>query len=203
MMGQHRRPFVLHERIGFLCACGGRKAREAFAIKAAQGPHRGAAHQRRCIGQQPLGLAASDASPELPIAISTLRTKRSRPVRLIGDLGEQRLRNAASSSRASSARLGARNSSRARASPRGLPARTCSTGRRRGNRRSRRCDCPCSGRSSRGIGPFVLDREIGDAAPRIEPVGRRKRRRRADVEAGAAACRNDPRRGRPPAVRAW
>ena len=30
--------------------------------------------------------AASDASPELPIAISTLRTKRSRPVRFTGDL---------------------------------------------------------------------------------------------------------------------
>src|SRR6185295_14183287 len=35
---------------------------------------------------------------------------------------------------------------------------------------------------------FVLDGEIGDAAPRIEPVRRRKRRGRADVEAGAAAA---------------
>src|SRR5207302_9043435 len=33
---------------------------------------------------------------------------------------------------------------------------------------------------------LVLDGEIRDAAPRIEPVGRRKRRGRADVEAGAA-----------------
>ena len=34
--------------------------------------------------------------------------------------------------------------------------------------------------------PLVLDGEIGDAAPRIEPVGRGKRVGRADVEAGAA-----------------
>src|SRR6266852_1804857 len=33
---------------------------------------------------------------------------------------------------------------------------------------------------------LVLDRQVGDAAPRIEPVGRRKRRGRTDVEAGAA-----------------
>src|SRR5262249_32955218 len=33
---------------------------------------------------------------------------------------------------------------------------------------------------------LVLDREIGNAAPRIEPVGLRKRRRWTDVEAGAA-----------------
>src|SRR5207253_2678785 len=52
---------------------------------------------------------ASAASPELPIAISTLRTKRSRPVRLIGDF-ENSLRNAASSRRARSARRGAVNS---------------------------------------------------------------------------------------------
>ena len=51
-------------------------------------------------------------SPELPMAISTLRTKRSRPVRLIAVL-EKSARNCASSSRASSASLGARKLSRA------------------------------------------------------------------------------------------
>src|SRR5262249_58238672 len=30
--------------------------------------------------------------------------------------------------------------------------------------------------------PLVLDREVGDAAARIEPIGRGERRRRADVE---------------------
>ncbi len=67
------------------------------------------------------GLASSSrrlASPanapsfELPIAISTLRMKRSRPMRLTGDLVNC-ARNAVSSSRASSTSSGARNASRA------------------------------------------------------------------------------------------
>ena len=62
----------------------------------------------------------SDASPALPIAISTLRTKRSRPMRLTGDF-ENSARNAASSSRASSASAGARKSvARGELWPRGL-----------------------------------------------------------------------------------
>ena len=35
---------------------------------------------------------------------------------------------------------------------------------------------------------FVLDGEIGDAAPRIEPIGRGKCRGRTDIEAGAASA---------------
>ena len=55
---------------------------------------------------------ASASSFELPIAIRTLRIKRSRPMRLTGDF-ENNFRNAASSSPARAARSGARNSSRA------------------------------------------------------------------------------------------
>src|ERR1700722_16320662 len=55
---------------------------------------------------------ASVASAELPIAISTLRTKRSRPMRLTA-LFVNKARNAVSSSRTNSARLGARSASRA------------------------------------------------------------------------------------------
>src|SRR4029077_19646071 len=55
---------------------------------------------------------ASVASPELPIAISTLRTKRSRPARLTAVL-ENIARNAASSRRTSSLNFGARSASRA------------------------------------------------------------------------------------------
>ena len=47
---------------------------------------------------------------------------------------------------------------------------------------------PISGRNSRGIGALVLDGEIGDAAPRIEPVRRGESVRRADIEAGVAAA---------------
>ena len=38
--------------------------------------------------------------------------------------------------------------------------------------------------------PFVLDRQVGDAAPRVEPVRRDDRLRRADVDAGACSCRS-------------
>ena len=71
-------------------------------------------------------------------------------------------------------------------------ARTCSTGRRPDNRRSRRLGFRSRDRSSRGIGPFVFDRQVGNAAPRVEPVGRGKGVGRADVEAGAAGSRSDP-----------
>ena len=54
------------------------------------------------------------------------------------------------------------------------------------------------GRRSSGIGPPVLDGEVRDAAPRVEPVGRRKGRGRAGVEAGACTSRSAP----PPARRA-
>ena len=130
--------------------------------------------------------AASDASSELPIAISTLRTKRSRPMRLTGDF-ENSARNAASSSRASSASDGARNSRARQVSLRGRPARTCSTGRRRGSRRSHRCGCRCLAELVRDR-PLVLDGQVGNAAPRIELVGRGEGVGRADVEAGAAGA---------------
>ena len=77
-----------------------------------QRPDRGAAHQRARIVEQPLGRRRKVASPELPIAISTLRMKRSRPMRLTGDF-ENNARKAASSSRARSASSGARKASRA------------------------------------------------------------------------------------------
>ena len=85
---------------------------------------------------------ARAGSPLLPIAISTLRTKRSRPMRLTG-----RPREAAPEGRVVEARR-----ARPAAGPRGPVARlqlqlaaaggrTCSTGRRRGSRRSHRCGC--------------------------------------------------------------
>ena len=49
-----------------------------------QCPHRHRPHQRRGIAEQRSTCGSRDPSPELPAAISTLRTKRSRPVRLIG-----------------------------------------------------------------------------------------------------------------------
>jgi hypothetical protein len=73
----------------------------------------------------------------------------------------------------------------------GRQRRTCSTGRRRGNRRSHRCGCPSLAEFERDRA-FVLDREIGDAAPRIEPVRRRKGIGRACGLAGVAASARRP-----------
>ena len=129
--------------------------------------------------------AAKARSFELPIAISTLRTKRSRPMRLTGDLANS-ARNAASSSRASSARRW-----RAQFVARGefclVPGlRELVPGAHR------EAIVAAIDAVADGFAKFardralVLDGEIGDAAPRIELVGRGKRRRGADVEAGPA-----------------
>ena len=89
----------------------GRRIRRAAAIAPAPIPPRrapGAKHPSASV----CGLDASAASLLLPMAISTLRTKRSRPMRLTGDL-RNKARKPASSSRASSARRGAFNSGHA------------------------------------------------------------------------------------------
>jgi hypothetical protein len=63
--------------------------------------------------------------------------------------------------------------------------RTCSRGRPAGSRRSRRCGCPWRAQLARD-GAVVLDRQVADAAPRVQPVGRHDGLRRAGVDAGAA-----------------
>ena len=88
--GQGGCPLLLHGEIGFAAATCGASAssRADRAGRAPTPPRRARAARHRPAAASASG--ASDASPELPIAISTLRTKRSRPVRLIGGLGEQR-----------------------------------------------------------------------------------------------------------------
>ena len=67
--------------------------------KPRQRPDRSTPHQRRRIAEQPLGhRQRALGSPLLPIAISTLRTNRSRPMRLTG-LPAKRCRKPASSRR--------------------------------------------------------------------------------------------------------
>ena len=50
---------------------------------------------------------------------------------------------------------------------------------------------------------LVLDGQVGDAAPRIEPIGRRKGVGRADVEAAPAGAATVRPRARRPAARRW
>ena len=162
-------------------------ARERLRLEQpAERPDRHRPDQRRRIGEPRRAISASAGSPLLPIAISTLRTKRSRPIRLIGEPAK-RARKAASS----------RPQLREAGAPQ-IVARLQPGSRRaacelvpRAHRQAvvaaidaiadRRAKLP------RDVA-LVLDREVGDAAPRIELVGRRKRSGRADVEAGAAGA---------------
>ena len=121
------------------------------------------------------------------MAISTLRTKRSRPVRLIEVLANS-ARNCASSRRASSASLGARKALARgelgfaalhrefvpRTNRQAIVAAVDAVAHQR----------PQFARDR----AFVLDGQIRNAAPRIEPVRLGERRSRADIETGAAGA---------------
>src|SRR5262249_33337277 len=96
---------------------------------------------------------ASVASPELPIAMSTLRTKRLRPVRLIGDF-ENIFRNAASSRRERSARRGACNSRRADSFSAWPACANLFHGHTARQSSQPKMRLPIAARSSRGIGPL-------------------------------------------------
>ena len=127
------------------------------------------------------------ASPELPIAISTLRTKRSRPMRLTGDLANS-ARKAASSSRASSASAGSRSSARADKFCLAADLRELVPGAD-GEAIVAAIDAVADRFAEFARDrPLVLDGQIRDAAPRIELVGRGEGRGRADVQAGVAGA---------------
>ena len=95
--------------------------------------------------------------------------------------------------RARAGRRAAARPVRRAAGRRGWPRphrRSGSTGTPPGNRRSRRCGCRSPPRNSSRDRPVMLDRQIGDAAPRIDPVRAANACGRAGVEAARAAFRN-------------
>ena len=121
------------------------------------------------------------------MAISTLRTKRSRPVRLIEVLANSE-RNCASSSRAKFRERG--RAQRVARGELGLAAGDRElVPRADGEAIVAAIDAVAHrGAKFARDRAFVLDGEIGDAAPRIEPVRRGEGRGRANVETGAAAA---------------
>ena len=147
-------------------------------------------------------LPAAPGRPLLPAAIRQLRTKRSRPMRLIGE-PENSWRNPASSSASSSARRGAASSARGRnARWRAASRRTCSTGTPPGNRRSRRCGC----RSPRGIraGSGPCARSSGTRCSAAHRAGRARGRRRSGRRPGRrCTSRSGPRAARRARTSAW
>ena len=78
-------------------------------------------------------------------------------------------------------RAARRNRRRAR------PARTCSTGTRAGSRRSRTRDCRSSAAAARGC-CLQFDRQVRDAAARVDAVRLDDRTGRAGVDAARAAA---------------
>ena len=130
-------------------------------------------------------VAANDGSPELPIATRTLRRNRARPSRLTG-LAANSARKPASSSRTSSAsggdfEIAARCELRLAAGVGELVPRAD----REAVVAAVDAVADPAAQFARDRA-FVLDGEVGDAAPGVEPVGRRKGAGRADVEAGPA-----------------
>ena len=178
-------PFAPDGRVGVGGAACAQRA-EALGREPRQRPHRHGAHQRRrvvevCLDQR----GRASASPELPAAISTLRRKRSRPVRLIG-VPAKRARNAASSRTSSSESGGLslacphRELRLARALREFVP-------RADGEAIVAAEDAVAHGRAiTRRDVPLVLDGEVGDAGARIDPIGRGEGARRADIEAAPA-----------------
>ena len=154
--------------------------------------------------RSPAAAAARPApsEPLFPAAIAALRTIRSRPIRLIGEPAKT-LRKPASSSASRSAssrrgQLGARHEGlvAARGVGEAVP-------RADGEAIVAAIDAVAD-RLAEFVRdrPLMLDRQVGDAAPRIEPVGRREGVGRAGVQAGAAAIRNGLGAARPAPARA-
>ncbi len=97
-------------------------------------------------------LAARSGSPELPMAISTLRRKRSRPVRLTG-VPAKKARNPASSREARNRRSGAARSSRAASRVSAACRANLFQGQTARQSSQPNTRLPMAGRSGAGIGP--------------------------------------------------
>ena len=114
---------------------------EALGREPRQRPYRHGAHQRRrvvelCLDQRGELRIAGIADGDQHIAQETVAA------RAFDRRAAKRARNAASSSTSSSASGGLALAALTASFASRALARICSTGRRRGNRRSRRCGCP-------------------------------------------------------------
>ena len=131
-------------------------------------------------------IAASAGSPLLPAAIRTLRMKRAKPMRLTGAARKQRPKGGIVKAK----QIGDFRRDEVRRAPAAwLRGRNCRefVPRAGGEAIVAAIDAVADGGAefARDMA-LVLDRQIGDAAARIEHVGMRKRIGRAGVETGAA-----------------
>ena len=191
---QRRVPFGDHVRVGFAArrASARSQAARGRAGRAPTPRRRERAAKHRRASARPRRRAPRRR--ELPIAISTLRTNRARPMRLTALLANS-ARNAGVVEPRQFGKVRRAAMRRApQASFRARPARICSTDKPPGNRRSHRCGCRSAGAARAGSGPCARwsDRRCsaahrGDRAPEMPPSGRCRGRR--------GRCRN----GRAPA----
>ena len=164
----------------------GRQVRNAVRRKPLQRPDRRAAHLRLAIVEQPLGLLRKlERRRNCRSRSSTLRTKRAAPDPLDRRAGEEPSERRIVEPRQ---RLEPRRIQILARGKLRLPALLGElVPRADGEAIVAAIDAVADQRPELARDrPVVLDGEVGDAAPRIEPVGRRKSVGRADVEAGAA-----------------
>ena len=162
-------------------ACVAALTRGARRAELRQRPARRLRHHRVLVAVSRSSTGTSSGRPLLPAAIAALRTIRFRPIRLIGEPAKTLRKPASSSaSRSASARRGQLG-----AGQEGL------VGARRVGEAVPRADREAIVAAIDAVAdrrpeflrdrPLMLDREIGDAAPRIEPErapGRRRSGRR-------------------------
>ena len=134
----------------------------------------------------------SAASAELPAAISTLRRKRSRPMRLTGEPEKKAPEGCIVERQQVGQRRLAQVLARRQLGLGGRGWRTCSMGRRPGSRRSHRCGCRWPAGIRPGSGPCA--RWSGRRCSAAHRAGRARERRRSGRRRGR---RGRSRNGRP------
>ena len=146
---------------------------------------------------------SSSGLPLLPAAIRQLRTNRSRPMRLIGEpensRAEPRVVEREQLGQPRRGQLGARQE---RAVARGARGELVPRAHREAIVAAVDAVADRLAEFLRDR-PLVLDRQVRDAAPRIEPVGRGEGVGRAGVLARAARCRSGPRAAHRARTAAW
>ena len=189
-MPQRARPFVANIEVGFRCAAAlPRERRCALSAATVATAHTAiAAHERRGVAEKPHGLAASPGSPELPSAISDVAHEAVAPGALDRRAGETRAEGGVVEPRRARRAAAPRDSSRCTSRASRPACGELVPGADREAVVAAEDAVADAFAQLRRDGPLVLDRQVGDAAPRIEAVGRRKGVRRADVEAAPAGA---------------
>jgi hypothetical protein len=151
-----------------------------------QGPYSCAAHDRRFVFQQSFDIWQKRFITGIARSDQHIADKRSRPMRFTGE-PENKVRKPGRRASRSARRGAFRSVAGFRASFRWLPGRTCS--RADGEAVVAAIDAVADRLAEfMRDRPLVLDGEVGNAAARVDAIGRGKGLGRTGVEAGAAGA---------------